>query len=156
MKIILVYNLNLFQSEEIEQDNTNENIAEITDSKVNELVEDFTKHILDDVVTVTTQNIDSPEKKLLDNPDLYPDNITNNHITTSTPEPNHKYYDHLQMVIKNQEHILEKTSLAKEKLKYGNEISLDQLKIFKENSNKYGKYLKMIQGELQSVSDLLK
>ena len=45
--------------------------------------------------------------------------------------------------------------MAKEKLKYANEISLDQLKNFKESSGKYGRYLKLIHEELQIVGDLM-
>jgi len=67
-----------------------------------------------------------------------------------------KFYDNLRTVIKTQGNILTMTSMAKEKIHMANEISIDQLKNFKDNSQKYGKYLKMIHEELQIVSDLMK
>ena len=67
-----------------------------------------------------------------------------------------KFYDNLRTSIKTQENILKMTGMAKEKIKYANEISLDHLKLFKENSLKYGKYLKLIQEELSMISDLMK
>jgi hypothetical protein len=67
-----------------------------------------------------------------------------------------KFYDNLRTVIKTQGNILTMTSMAKEKIHMANEISIDQLKNFKDNSQKYGKYLKMIHEELQLVSDLMK
>jgi hypothetical protein len=67
-----------------------------------------------------------------------------------------KFYDDLKMVIKTQENILISTLMAKEKIKYANEISLDQLKNFKDNSQKYGKYMKLIHDELNQISDLMK
>ena len=67
-----------------------------------------------------------------------------------------KFYENLKKVVKAQENILMKTFMAKEKIKYANEISLDQLKNFKENTLKYGKYLKQIHEELALVSDLMK
>lgn len=67
-----------------------------------------------------------------------------------------KFYDNLRTVIKTQENILTMTTMAKEKIKYANEISVDHLKSFKDNSMKYGKYLKLIHEELQMISDLTK
>jgi hypothetical protein len=67
-----------------------------------------------------------------------------------------KFYDDLKTVIKTQENILISTLMAKEKIKYANEISLDQLKNFKDNSQKYGKYMKLIHDELNQISDLMK
>jgi hypothetical protein len=67
-----------------------------------------------------------------------------------------KFYEHLNHIVKTQENILTMTLMAKEKIKYANQISLDQIKSFKENSFKYGKYLKLIHEELQMTSDVLK
>jgi hypothetical protein len=71
-------------------------------------------------------------------------------------EDKSKFYDNLRTVIKTQGNILTMTSMAKEKIHMANEISIDQLKNFKDSSQKYGKYLKMIHEELQLVSDLMK
>jgi hypothetical protein len=46
--------------------------------------------------------------------------------------------------------------MAKEKIKYANEISIGQLKTFKDESEKYGKYLKQIHSELFMIGDLIK
>lgn len=67
-----------------------------------------------------------------------------------------KFYDHLQNVIKTQEEILSSTTTVKEKLKFTNDSSIEQLKQFKDNSMKYGKFLKMINEELHLISDLIR
>jgi hypothetical protein len=84
------------------------------------------------------------------------DSLHNTTVTKIPIEEKSKFYDNLRTVIKTQENILTMTCMAKEKIKYANEISVDQLKNFKENSLKYGKYLKMIHEELQMVGDLMK
>jgi len=60
------------------------------------------------------------------------------------------------MIKKIQGNIINMTSLTKEKLISANEISVDQLKAFSDNSQKYGKYLKAISTELFMIQDLMK
>ena len=48
------------------------------------------------------------------------------------------------------------TVMSNEKIKNVNEIGINQLKEFKDNSVKYGKYLKSIHTELMMISDLIK
>ncbi len=77
-------------------------------------------------------------------------------LLTVNHEAKFNFYDNLRTVIKTQENILNMTGMAKEKIKYANEISIDQLNTFKENSMKYGKYLKLIHEELLLIGDLMK
>ena len=62
----------------------------------------------------------------------------------------------MNTIKKIQENILNSTLLTKEKIISANEISVDQLKGFQENSQKYGKYLKAISSELFMIQDLMK
>ncbi len=66
------------------------------------------------------------------------------------------FYESLIDIQKIQMNILKKTAMSKEKIKNVNEIGLTQLNEFKENSQKYGKYLKGIHSELNMITDLLK
>lgn len=73
-----------------------------------------------------------------------------------TGESKLKFYDNLRTITKTQENILNMTGMAKEKIKYANEISVEQLNTFKDNSIQYGKYLKLIHEELLMIGDLMK
>ncbi len=66
------------------------------------------------------------------------------------------FHDNLKRIKKIQENIINSTLITKEKIISANEISLDQIKGFKENSLKYGKYLKLIQSEMFMIQDLMK
>jgi hypothetical protein len=66
------------------------------------------------------------------------------------------FHENLKSIIKIQENILNSSLLTKEKIISANEISVEQIKNFKENSTKYGKFLKNIQTELFLIQDLLK
>lgn len=48
------------------------------------------------------------------------------------------------------------TGVNKQKLITANDIANSQLKVVKEKFNKYGKFLKQIQTELFTISDLMK
>ncbi len=73
-----------------------------------------------------------------------------------TAESKLKFYDNLRTITKTQENILNMTGMAKEKIKYANEISVEQLNTFKDNSTQYGKYLRLIHEELLLIGDLMK
>jgi hypothetical protein len=66
------------------------------------------------------------------------------------------FYETLIDLQKMQQNILKKTAMSKEKIKNVNEIGVSQLKEFKENSQKYGRYLKGIHTELNLITDMLK
>jgi hypothetical protein len=66
------------------------------------------------------------------------------------------FHENLEKIKKIQKNVISSLQLTKEKITSANEISIDQIKEFKENSNKYGKYLKLIHGELVVVQDLMK
>jgi hypothetical protein len=110
-------------------------IEDKADVDVNEIIEEKA-----DVVDNNKQPI--PESTLLSNTD---------NTTTSL-----QFYESLINVKKMQENILYNTTMAKEKIKYANEVSVDHLKTFKEESEKYGKYLKQIHNELYMIQDLIK
>jgi hypothetical protein len=78
------------------------------------------------------------------------DNVTINE------EKKTSFYESLVDIQKIQLNLLKKTAMSKEKIKNVNEIGLTQLNEFKENSQKYGKYLKGIHSELNMITDLLK
>lgn len=115
-------------------------------------------------IPLTDQKSINPETSHSDevefNKELNSSNQTNNielgSINDKLDQETPKFYEDLKLVIRTQENILSSTSMAKEKLKYANEISVDQLKNFKDNSNKYGKYLKLIHDELSQISDLMR
>jgi hypothetical protein len=48
------------------------------------------------------------------------------------------------------------TGVSKQKLSTANDVANTQLKTVKEKFNKYGKFLKLIQTELFTISDLMK
>ena len=75
---------------------------------------------------------------------------------TKEEESQKIFHDNLNTIKKIQENILSSTLITKEKIISANEISVDQLKMFSENSQKYGKYLKAISGELFMIQDLMK
>jgi hypothetical protein len=66
------------------------------------------------------------------------------------------FHENLEKIKKIQKNVISSLQLTKEKITSANEISVDQIKEFKENSTKYGKYLKLIHGELVIVQDLMK
>jgi hypothetical protein len=80
-------------------------------------------------------------------------NIDTNQIQNNNPN---QFNNFLMIIQKTQENIINMTGMAKEKIKNVNEIGINQLKEFKENSIKYGKYLKSIHSELIMISDLIK
>lgn len=66
-----------------------------------------------------------------------------------------KFQSDLQSIMKMQESIIQVTQTAKENFHYSNEVCKEQLKTYKENITKYGKYLSMIKGELELISQTL-
>lgn len=66
-----------------------------------------------------------------------------------------KFQSDLQSIMKMQENIIQVTQTAKENFHYSNEVCKEQLKTYKENITKYGKYLSMIKGELELISQTL-
>ena len=69
---------------------------------------------------------------------------------------NKYFYENLMKVISTQENILNITSNSRDKLIVINGVAHEQLKNFKENYTKYGKFFKLIQTELASIADLMK
>jgi hypothetical protein len=168
----------------MENTNTNSNYDEILninlDENINHLLEHSTENKIEPESTQTQLDLkieDNIIDKININDDKLNSNLESTEITESTPEKNKpeenhitnsninsslntdsnlKFYENLRSVIKTQENILNMTGMASEKIKYANEISLDQLNKFQENSLEYGKYLKLIHEELQMIGDLMK
>jgi len=110
----------------------------------------------DEIHMPADENINSLQQPNEDN-QIDPSRSTiNENPPVITSESKLKFYDNLRAIIKTQENILNMTGMAKEKIKYANEISVEQLNTFKENSSQYGKYLKLIHEELLLIGDLMK
>ena len=67
-----------------------------------------------------------------------------------------KFQSDLKNILKIQEEILNKTSMAKEKFHYTNQITKDQIKQYRTNFVKYGQYLVLIKNELGLISETMK
>lgn len=66
-----------------------------------------------------------------------------------------KFQSDLQSIMKIQENIIQVTQTSKENFHYSNEVCKEQLNTYKDNITKYGKYLSMIKGELELISQTL-
>jgi hypothetical protein len=122
-----------------------------TESIANNELKDDDKHInlnenQDNTENITNNGIRDDNEKHI--------NINENQDNTENKDS--QFYNNLRSVIKMQENILNMTTLTKEKIKCANEMSIDQIRSFKENEIKYARYLKMVHGELQTISELLK
>lgn len=62
----------------------------------------------------------------------------------------------LVLIIEKQDEILKVTEAMKQKLEALDEVSKERLQSFHQKSLKYGKYLKLIQGEFFHIHELLK
>jgi hypothetical protein len=99
---------------------------------------------------------DSTQTDANNSNDIVANNTTNNEPLVQQAIKQLEFYEHFTGVKKMQQNILYQTGMAKEKIKYANEVSVSHLKTFKEESEKYGKYLKQIHQELGMVQDLIK
>ena len=71
-------------------------------------------------------------------------------------DPHLIFQKELLTIIKKQQQILTSTSTINEKFGISNEITKEQIALFKVNIDKYGKYLIMIKKELGMISDTMK
>ena len=93
----------------------------------------------------------------------YLNELINNSILKSTPnnpqneiKSNPKFYEKLLNMMKIQENILNLTGISKAKIINVNIIANEQLKNFRDNYTKNGKYFKLIQTELALIADNMK
>lgn len=97
-----------------------------------------------------------PDLHLKDSNNNIDNNSNSNGNLNEKEKEERKFYDNLINVIVTQENIIDSCKSNKESLEiFNNEITKNIME-FKLNSEKYGKYLRLIKNEFQMISDLMR
>jgi len=150
-------------------ENIKDSISEIKDKcvrdnieKIDINIEPSTNSNIDSIIINTNTQEASTGKPIENNTpatkidDRQADTNTENNTADNNIINEKYFYENLMKVINMQENILNVTSNSRDKLVVINGVAHEQLKNFKESYSKYGKFFKLIHGELATISDLMK